>query len=343
MLVASYKKKILNFNFEAGTSRGIMQEHTVYYIFLHASSEPNIVGIGEAAPLKGLSFEYSVDFEKIINEKIIAFNFNQEPRFEHLPSLTFAFETALLDLANKGKKMIFDTPFYHFKQKIYINGLVWMGKKEQMKTQIVDKINAGFTTIKLKIGAIDFEQELELLAFVRKEFYDIEIRVDANGAFLPIEALEKLKKLSDYSIHSIEQPIKQGQWNEMAYLCANSPIPIALDEELIGINNFGIQKNLLNTINPAYLILKPTLLGGFEASKKWIDLANATNLAWWITSALESNIGLNAICQFCSNYTSDIKQGLGTGNLYNNNIESPLTIENGAIYYEKDKKWGILK
>lgn len=343
MLRAYFKKHILNFKFEAGTSRGVLNQHIVYYIYVYNVDFPATIGIGEAAPLKGLSIDHLPDFENIIQKKIALFNLYNELKFENYPSLKFAFETAILDLKNNGIRKIFDTDFYNAEQKIPINGLVWMNTKVHMKNQIIEKINAGFDTIKLKIGAIDFEQELDLLAFIRKEFLKIEIRVDANGAFSNIEALEKLKKLSEFDIHSIEQPIKPNQWQEMAKLNELSPIPIALDEELIGIFEPERQKSLLETIKPSYIILKPTLLGGFEETNQWIKLAKTLKINWWMTSALESNIGLNAICQYCSTFKTDLKQGLGTGNLYTNNIESPLTVENGTVFYKKTLKWNELK
>lgn len=345
MLKAFYKKHILNFKFEAGTSRGILNEHIVWYIYVYNENEPTIFGIGEAAPLKGLSIDYLPDFEIIIQKTINIFNSNNIADLVNFPALNFAFETALLDLKNKGIRKIFDTDFYNQEKKIAINGLVWMNSATNMKAQIIEKINNGFDTIKLKIGAIDFKQELELLKFIRNEFStnDIEIRLDANGAFSYAEALEKLKQLSEYQIHSIEQPIKQRQWTEMAELCLDSPIAIALDEELIGISDTNAQKMLLETINPTYIILKPTLLGGFESTKNWIDLAKIKNIKWWMTSALESNIGLNAICQFCSTFKNELKQGLGTGSLYKNNVTSPLTVENGTVYYKQSEKWELIK
>ncbi|TAF74104.1 MAG: o-succinylbenzoate synthase [Bacteroidetes bacterium] len=345
MLKAFYKKHILNFKFEAGTSRGILNEHIVWYVYVYNETEPTIFGIGEAAPLKGLSIDYLPDFETIIQNIISKFNIDNALDFTQFPSLKFAFETAFLDLKNYGIRKIFDTDFYNQEKKIAINGLVWMNTASHMKAQIIEKINNGFDTIKLKIGAIDFKQELELLKFIRKEFSnnDIKIRLDANGAFNYIEALEKLKQLSQYQIHSIEQPIKQGQEQEMAFLCQHSPIAIALDEELIGISDKNAQKKLLETINPTYIILKPTLLGGFESTKNWIELAKSKSINWWMTSALESNIGLNAICQFCSTFKNDLKQGLGTGSLYKNNVTSPLSVKNGTVYYKQSEKWELLK
>ena len=244
------------------------------------------------------------------------------------------------DLAMGGKRKFYDNYFTQG-NPIPINGLIWMGKVDFMRQQIIAKLENGFTCLKLKIGAIDFATELELLASIRQEFSadEIEIRVDANGAFTPETALEKLQRLAEYDLHSIEQPIKQGQWEQMALLCEHSPIPIALDEELIGINQTKEKQELLDVIRPQYIILKPSLVGGFRASQEWIAEAEKRNLPWWITSALESNIGLNAIAQFTANTNNNLPQGLGTGQLYTNNIPSPLEVEAGQIYYRHDLTW----
>ena len=226
---------------------------------------------------------------------------------------------------------------------IAINGLIWMGDREFMKDQIKEKIAQGFRCLKMKIGAIDFESEIELLATIRKEFSikDIELRVDANGAFIASEALEKLKVLSNYDLHSIEQPIKQGQYHEMASLCEQTPLPIALDEELIGVIDVTKKEELLHIINPQYIILKPSLIGGFKGSSEWIDIANKSGIGWWVTSALESNIGLNAIAQWTATLKSSMPQGLGTGGLFTNNFESPLEVNNGGLYYKQNINWNF--
>ena len=249
--------------------------------------------------------------------------------------------SAILDFQNGGKREIFKTDFYNSSEKISINGLVWMGTPDFMRKQIVEKLENGFDTIKLKIGAIDFAEELKLLAFIRKQFSEdkITIRVDANGAFSPKQAIEKLKMLSEFNIHSIEQPIKDGQEQLMAELCEKNIIPIALDEELI--KNSGKENYLLETIKPQYIILKPSLMGGISGSLKWIKTAENLNINWWMTSALESNIGLNAICQLASKLKNPLPQGLGTGKLYTNNFESPLTVEMGQIFYDANKKWDL--
>jgi len=238
---------------------------------------------------------------------------------------------------------LFYSEFTKGKQSIPINGLVWMGDKEFMKRQIKEKLAAGFSCIKMKIGAIDFETEIDLLKSIRKEFSatEIELRVDANGGFTPKNALEKLKRLSELEIHSIEQPIKQGQFEEMAMLCEKTPLPIALDEELIGVFSIERKRKIIQTIQPQFIILKPSLVGGFKGSEEWIELANSHNIAWWITSALESNVGLNAIAQWTFTLNNTMPQGLGTGGLYTNNFDSPLEIQKGSLHYNNSKKWNF--
>lgn len=355
---SKYVPYTLKFRFEAGTSRGILKTKKTYIIRLTSITSPEIDGFGEAGPLVGLSVDDREDFEEQL-ERILpqiegfSIPFQQEEILNlvekavpaHLPSIRFGVETALLDLLNKGNKRILANDFYDMESPIPINGLVWMGDKDFMFKQIREKIEQGFDCIKLKIGAIDFEQECSLLAYVRKQFGKgkISLRVDANGAFSPAEALGKLNQLAGFHIHSIEQPIQQGNWEEMADLCRNSPIPIALDEELIGIGDPTIKQQLLDQIRPQYIILKPTLVGGMAACKEWVRLAETRNVGWWITSALESNVGLNAIAQLTSSFDPTIPQGLGTGQLYHNNFESPLTIDRGKLYYKKEKEWVGLK
>jgi len=236
---------------------------------------------------------------------------------------------------------LYPSKFTRQKDTIAINGLIWMGSERFMKAQIQDKLEAGFSCIKMKIGAIDFQTEINLLKSIRKQFSskDIELRVDANGAFKPSEALEKLKILSDFDLHSIEQPIKQGQIHDMAALCKETPLPIALDEELIGVFSEDKKQELLDVIQPQYIILKPTLIGGFKGSSSWINIANRKNIGWWITSALESNVGLNAIAQYTYSLHTHLPQGLGTGSLFTNNFQSPLEVKEGALQYSKVKHW----
>lgn len=353
MLNIIYKKHLLKFKFEAGTSRGVLTERDTYFISVFDSENPKIKGIGEASPLKDLSIDYRPDFEKCLqtfidlfhkkcftDTKKVPYSFLNE-NLSDFPSILFALEMALLDLENGGQKLIFKNDFVLKNKAIAINGLVWMGEAKFMQTQIEEKLLAGYNCLKLKIGAIDFEQELDLLQQIRKRFskQEITLRVDANGAF-GNDVLEKLQALAKYDLHSIEQPIKAGQHEKMAEICLKSPIPIALDEELIGIKTE--EKNLLKTIKPQFIILKPTLLGGFEKSKKWIQIAENQGIGWWLTSALESNVGLNGIAQFAYEYNLTLPQGLGTGQLYWNNIESPLQVENGEIFYKKEGFWDFL-
>lgn len=354
MLKLSYQKHILQFKFNAGTSRGVLTEHPVYYIKMWDNTRPEIIGTGEAAPLKGLSIDYRPDFEEQL-EQIITNIGNlsiDEPERHSLkeisflvpaefPAIRFAIETAFLDWKNGGTKQIYANKFYTGKRNIPINGLIWMGEPDFMQQQIADKLKQGFNCIKMKIGAIDFDQECELLAGIRQRFPadKVILRVDANGAFKPKEALDKLKKLSEYDLHSIEQPIRPNQLASMRDLCAQSPVPIALDEELIGKLTLTEKEKLLDVIQPPYIILKPTLLGGFMATQEWIDLAKRRKIDWWITSALESNIGLNAIAQFTAEHNASIVHGLGTGGLYHNNIESPLAIVKDQLEYQPKKSW----
>lgn len=344
----SFQPYVLKFKFEAGTSRGVMTEKTSYLFQAIENEKPIVIGWGEAGPLPKLSVDDLPDFGSVMAnyvEKLSGSSIPCDPNSvldwcstqipENLPSIRFAFETALLDLVNGGKRKIFDTGFFHGKMAIPINGLIWMGKKEMMLDQIEKKLSEGYYCIKMKIGAIGFSEELELIAHIRSRFGadKIVLRVDANGAFSPEEASEKLRKLADWDIHSIEQPIRQGQVEAMAELCRSRILPIALDEELIGVIGKSAKRNLLERINPQYIILKPTLHGGIKSCQEWIQLAEELGIGWWMTSALESNIGLNAVAQFTSTYAINIPQGLGTGQLYHNNFNSPLTISNGYLRY----------
>lgn len=349
---ASIQHHTLQFKFEAGTSRGTLKEKDTWYLKLF--SENKLIGIGEAGPLKGLSIEpldqMEIKLEKVCEQLIgmqvpesmeEAFEIAQEISTEDSPSIRFAVETALLDAIHGGKKLIFDTPFYKGQEKILINGLIWMGSEEFMQKQIEEKVEAGFDCIKMKIGAIDLETELKLLKSIRDKYSknDITLRVDANGAFSPNEAMSKLTQLAALDLHSIEQPIKAGQIKEMTKLCASTPLPIALDEELIGVDTYEDKVKLLKQIQPQYIILKPSLIGGIHSTLEWIKIAESMNIGWWMTSMLESNIGLNAICQLASFLKVKMPQGLGTGQLYHNNITSPISIANGETFYDIEKDW----
>lgn len=345
MLRATYKKYTLNFKHPAGTSRGVLYHKDSWFILLWDDTEPDTVGIGECGLLKGLSWDDRPGYENKLREvcdNIIGFQNKTKDSLLDFPSIRFGLEMAMLDLHSQGTKKLFESNFTQGKDSIDINGLIWMGDNSFMRKQIKEKIASGFKCIKLKIGAIDFEEELQLIKNIRSEFSvsDIEIRVDANGAFSSVDALEKLDQLSEYNLHSIEQPIKQGQLEKMKGLCEKTPLPIALDEELIGV--FKNKEELLKEISPQYIILKPSLLGGFQASEEWIKLADQNNIGWWITSALESNIGLNAIAQWTYTLGNKMPQGLGTGQLFTNNIISPLQIKNGRLEYLQRIPWNII-
>lgn len=347
MIRTSVVNRPLLFKTPGGTSRGVLTDKPTWLIVL--SDELGNKGYGECSLIPKLSID-NLDQLKAELLKLSSHTFESTDEIDtyyrslnSVPALRFAIETALIDLIHGGNRILFDTNFVRGKEAININGLIWMGSKENMLQQVTSKIDAGFTCIKLKIGAINFEEELAVLAFIRKQFSSdaIEIRVDANGAFSAKEALEKLKQLSDYSLHSIEQPIKQQQWEEMAYLCETSPLNIALDEELIGISDIHQKRECLEIIKPQYIILKPSLLGGLNAAKEWIDIAESMQIGWWNTSALESNIGLNAIAQWTHSLRPSLPQGLGTGQLFTNNIESPLTIINGHLHYDTNLAWEL--
>lgn len=341
--IATFQKKTFLFKQPSGTSRGILTEKHAWFIklhfsILHTSHVTRHSSLGECSIIPGLSPDFS-DFESYeikLNEVCENINYYIEnlDELEVFPSILFGLETALLGLYSKKEAIYFDTPFTRGEIGIPINGLIWMGSKEFMLQQIEDKLNTGFSCLKMKIGAIDFDAELAILTSIRNKYspQDIELRVDANGAFLPSEAIQKLEKLAKFDLHSIEQPIQAGQWEEMARLCSKSPIPIALDEELINVVGLGNKIHLLDTINPQYIILKPSLHGGLLGTIEWIKLVEKRNIPWWITSALESNVGLNCIAQFVSTFDNSLPQGLGTGGLYENNTSTQLFIQNGSIY-----------
>lgn len=341
MPTATYHKYILDFKRASGTSRGVLTQKETWFIVLEEQGKK---GIGECGILRSLSIDDRPDYEEKLKWACANIHLGKEKLLHELiefPSIQFGLEMAFLSLEAENPFVLFPSEFTSGKAAIPINGLVWMGSKAFMKEQIVQKIEAGFRCIKLKIGALGFNTEINLIKFIRTEFSseEIEIRVDANGGFSASEALEKLKKLSEFNLHSIEQPIKQGQFQEMARLCAASPLPIALDEELIGIFDVTKKGDLLQIIKPQYLIFKPSLIGGFQGTKEWMDLTEKENIDWWITSALESNIGLNALAQFTFNLKNHLPQGLGTGSLFTNNFDSPLEVKKGKLYYEPHKTW----
>ncbi len=342
----TYKKHTLYFKHPARTSRGTLREKTSWFIRLRDTERPELNGVGECSPLPGLSPDDRSDFGEVLAgvcNRLGKTHFSLSGIPITFPSIRFGIETALQDIRKGGKQILFPSDFTEGRDSVSINGLIWMGDQPTMRKQIIRKMEEGYRVIKLKIGALIFKEELDLLKFIRKEFVSEhpEIRVDANGAFSVGEAPEKLKRLSDYEIHSIEQPIQPGQWQEMASLCASSPIPIALDEELIGPWKEAEKTKLLDTIRPQYVILKPTLLGGFQTCQQWISLAAEKGSGWWITSALESNIGLNAIAQWTYILKNPLPQGLGTGQLYTNNFDSPLYIQNGRLHFDPGKKMSL--
>lgn len=336
-----FKRYTLRFKRPSGTSRGILTQKDTYFLFI---SEGDKVGVGECGLLEGLSIDHRPDYEQKLQWTCQNIDMEEANILSHLlefPSIQFGVEQALKSLKSDSWHDLYPSDFTQGEGKIPINGLVWMGSTGFMKTQIQEKLEQGFRCIKMKIGAIDFEQEYALLKKLRSEFSpeQIEIRVDANGAFSAENALEKLKRLSDLQIHSIEQPIKARQWEAMAKLCEQSPLPIALDEELIGVFHTWEKKQILEVIKPQYIILKPSLIGGYQQSEEWITLSENNKIGWWITSALESNIGLNAIAQWTYALQTTLPQGLGTGSLYTNNIPSPLVVENGFLKIDKEKSW----
>ncbi|MDY0076035.1 MAG: o-succinylbenzoate synthase [Bacteroidales bacterium] len=343
MLKANFLHRPMIFKRPAGTSRGVLKTKDSWFIFIRDSADEDKVGIGEVSTITGLSIDppdkIEAELQWLCNNISKTTDWINR-RGQQFPAIRFGLETAFLDFKTNGNQVFEKNLFTEGKSGIPINGLIWMGNQDFMQTQVEEKIAAGFKCIKIKVGAIDFEQELKILAGIRAKFNakQIELRLDANGAFSPNEAIDKLHRLSVYDIHSIEQPIKAGQTQEMAYLCENSPIPIALDEELIGVEPEGISL-LLKEINPHYAILKPSLLGGLEAADRIIVEAEKLEIKWWATSALESNIGLNAIAQWVFKKQNPLPQGLGTGQLYTNNIQSPLEIKNAALFYNPALQW----
>jgi o-succinylbenzoate synthase len=348
MLKLEIKPYQLDFKFSAKTSRGSINERKVWFIRIMNSLGD--YGIGEVAPIHRLSPEDPEEIEDLLTNLAIKISgcnapVNQQESLDlaaglvpvSYPSIRFGLETALLDLASGGKKTFFNQRLKDI--RLPINGLIWMGDPDFMRTQIKLKLDQGFSCIKLKVGALDFDTEMQIIKDLRAISSDLIIRLDANGAFQTNEVLLKLKQLSRFNIHSIEQPILPRQPEAMEIVCLKSPIPIAFDEELIGIDKEQDRMELVQELKPQYLVLKPTLHGGMQSVKEWIDLAEIQGIEWWMTSYLESNIGLNAIAQFTSTFANSNHSGLGTGNLYQNNIESPIVIEKGFLQYDEGKKW----
>ena len=337
-MVVSFEKKIFNFKKPSGTSRGVLTEKKSWLIRLELNG---VVGIGECSVIPGLSPDYEDDeqYEGVLKKvsQQIELLINNLQLLKDYPSILFGVEAAILDLMNGGKQVYFDNEFSKGNVKVPINGLIWMGDFDDMNNQIQQKIDEGYTCLKMKVGAIDFDQEIKLLESIRANYSSTELtlRVDANGAFDFSNVEKNLQQLKRLDIHSIEQPIMPKQIDLMADLCKKNIIPIALDEELIGINVLNDKKLLLENVKPQYIILKPSLHGGITGVREWIDLAEKLNVGWWITSALESNIGLKCIAEFTAQFPINTHHGLGTGSLYENNIDSSLTVENGFIYETK--------
>jgi o-succinylbenzoate synthase len=347
-LRATYFKRVFEFNFKARTSRGLMRDKSSWFIKI-ADGNSDTFGIGEAGPLPGLSVDSVPDFEERLAAIVDFFNAKNHSQMSweavrdfvprELPAVIFAFETALLDLANGGKRILFDNDFVRG-NRIPINGLIWMGDMDFMMGQISIKISDGFNCIKVKVGGLDFDRECDVLNYIRKRYFrdNIVIRLDANGAFKVDDVLYKLEQLQRFGIHSIEQPIKAGS-PHMEELCRKSPIPIALDEELIGKYDTLEMTEVLDKIKPHFIVLKPMLHGGIKCCQQWIKLAEERNIGWWLTSSLESSVGLNAIAQLTANYKISIPQGLGTGLIYDNNFESPLEVSKGFLFHNPKIKW----
>lgn len=340
---ATYHKYILDFKKPSGTSRGVLTQKETWFLVLQNDEKK---GIGECGILRGLSCDDRPDYEEKLQWVCDHIHLGEKALWEALiefPSIQFGVEMAFQSLASETPFLLFPSDFTLGEKSIPINGLIWMGEAQEMKLQIEEKIAQGFKCIKLKIGAIDFDKELELLHYIRQNFTpeQIEIRVDANGAFSEIEALNKLNKISGYQLHSIEQPIQKNHTDSMSELCKNSKIDIALDEELIGVFSYQEKEDLLLKIKPKYIILKPSFVGGFRGTNEWISLAEKHNIGWWITSALESNIGLNAIAQFTFLKQNIMPQGLGTGGLFTNNFGCPLEVKNGQLFYNPKLKWAV--
>lgn len=338
---ATYHKYILDFKRPSGTSRGVLTQKETWFIVLENEGKK---GVGECGILRGLSVDDREDYEAKLQWTCENIHLGESQLWDALiefPSIQFGVEMAFKSLASETPFLLFPSAFTSNEKSIVINGLVWMGEPEYMKHQIEEKLAQGFHCIKLKIGAIDFDEELALLRFIRENFTPekVEIRVDANGAFSLNEALNKLSQLSGFKLHSIEQPIRKNETDSMAELCKITPLPIALDEELIGVFNYEDKEALLLKVKPQYIILKPSFIGGFKGTDEWISLAEKHGIGWWMTSALESNIGLNAIAQWTFLKQNTMPQGLGTGALYTNNFDCPLTVSQGQLWYNEKVDW----
>lgn len=335
MAFAPYRLKFIS---PAGTSRGILTEKPTYFIKIYDERMPEIYGIGEAALFPGLSPEANDRYEYKLIETLANVALGRGTDLSHHSSILFGLEQAIQDFSSGGRGLYYPGKFTRGESSVTINGLVWMGNYDEMLQRLEEKISAGFKCIKIKIGAIEWSRERELLRLIRNRFNSdsIEVRVDANGGFNMDNVFPVLGTLADLGIHSIEQPIPAGNYELMSFICNVSPVPVALDEELIGISGMETKQRLLAQIKPAYIILKPALCGGFSGASEWIKAAEEANIGWWVTSALESNVGLNAISQWCASLDVEMPQGLGTGALYENNFPSPLILKGDKMWYDKD-------
>ncbi len=344
MLTARWIYHPLHFRFEAGTSRGVLHQKDSWFLIISNLQGQN--GIGELSLIPGLGHESANAIPQALNQLCKQIN-EPENQIDKLisknPSLAFAYETARADLENGGRQLLFDTAFTRGTEGIPIHGLIWMGKSEEMKKQIAKKRTEGFNVIKLKVGAASFDEELRLIESIRNDSKggQIELRLDANGAFNANDVMQKLKRLAEFNIHSIEQPVKAGDNELLKEVCQNSPIPVALDESLIGQYRIEEKEQLLSKLLPAFLVLKPSLTGGFKQAEEWIKQADKQGVDWWVSSALESNIGLNALAQWISIKSNKNVQALGTGQLFSNNISSPMGLENAKLYHYPEKKWQL--
>lgn len=340
---AAYAPYQLKFIEPGGTSRGVMHVKDTYFLKIWDEENPEVQGVGECALFRGLSADDVPDYEDKLKELCENIERGEMTDLSTYPSIRFGLETAIYDYSNGGRGICFPSKFTAGETAIPINGLVWMGTKEEMLARIDAKVAAGFHTIKLKIGAIDFESELAMLRYIRERYSaeSLTIRVDANGGFTAENVMQRLEQLSRYDLHSIEQPIKPRQYMAMARVCATSPVPVALDEELIGLHSTEEKEAMLTFVKPQYIVLKPSLVGGFSGALDWLRASAGLDVGGWITSALESNVGLNAIAQWTATLKPGIPQGLGTGGVFSNNCTSPLYLEGETLRFDPNGKWQL--
>ncbi|MDR2414073.1 MAG: o-succinylbenzoate synthase [Odoribacteraceae bacterium] len=343
MLKAIHAKRLFHFKEPAVTSRGVMTTRESWFVKVWEQGHPERHGVGECALFRGLSHEDRPGYEEHLAAACARVNDFRPGDWNEQSSICMGMETALADLQNGGNRQPFPSPFARGEREIEINGLVWMGNRVQMMQRAEEKLAAGFHCLKLKIGGVDFREELEILSDIRSRFPAdrLQLRLDANGSFSPADAREKLERLALHDVHSIEQPLPPGMWRETRALAGESPVPVALDEELVGVTGRARKIELLDSIAPRYIVLKPSLAGGFDSCDEWISLAAARDIGWWVTSALESNIGLNAIAQWCAARAGELPAGLGTGQLYADNIPSPLVQRGNALAIDPRGSWDL--